>query len=139
LAGQLSKAGIRTTLRTHEWVQYFGTLGYNHRTGPVWLIGWGTSTYDAEVVYVPLFRTGRFLSNYYNADFEGLIEQAQATMDSRKRAELYHRINRIWVDDAAAMPLYQQQDLYGASRRLSWKARGDELIKGYEMAIREAK
>src|SRR5712671_7852059 len=139
LTGQLTKAGIRTTLRTHEWVHYFGTPGYNHRTGPVWLIGWGTSTYDAEAVYVPLFRSGRFLSNYYNADFEGLIEQAQSTMDARKRAELYQRINRIWVEDAAAMPLYQQQDLYGASRRLQWKARGDELIKGYEMTVREAR
>src|SRR6266446_4486143 len=139
LAGQLTKAGIRTTLRTHEWVHYFGTLAYNHRTGPVWLIGWGTSTYDAEAVYVPLFRAGRFLSNYHNADFEGLIEQAQSTMDARRRAELYQRINRIWVEDAAAMPLYQQQDLYGASRRLQWKARGDELIKGYEMGLREAR
>src|SRR6266446_5014239 len=139
LAGQLTKAGIRTTLRTHEWVHYFGTLGYNHRAAPVWLIGWGTSTYDAEAVYVPLFRSGRFLSNYYNADFEGLIEQAQSTMDARKRAELYQRINRIWVEDAAAMPLYQQQDLYGANRRLQWKARGDELIKGYEMGLREAR
>ena len=27
-------------------------------------------------------------------------------MDARKRAEIYHRINRIWVEDAAAMPLY---------------------------------
>ena len=37
------------------------------------------------------------------------------------------------------MPLYQQQDLYGANRRVQWKARGDELIKGYEMAVREAR
>jgi hypothetical protein len=43
------------------------------------------------------------------------------------------------VEDAAAMPLYQQQDLYGASRRLQWKARGDELIKGYEMALRASR
>src|SRR5258705_9426407 len=118
LAGQRTKAGIRTTLRTHERVHYFGTLGYNHRAAPVWLIGWGTSTYDAEAVYVPLFRSGRFLSNYYNADFEGLIEQAQSTMDARKRAELYPWVYRIWVEDVAAMPLYQQQDLYRATERM---------------------
>src|SRR5438132_7447205 len=88
LAGQLTKAGIRTTLKTHEWVHYFGTLAYNHRKQPVWLLGWGTSTYDAETMYVPLFRAGRFLSNYYNAEFEGMIEQAQATMDPRKRFDL---------------------------------------------------
>src|SRR5712671_3028725 len=101
VTGQLTKAGIRTTVRTHEWVHYFGTLAYNHKTPPVWLIGWGAGTYDAETVYVPLFRSGRFLSNYYNADFEGMIEQAQATMDPKKRVEIYHRINRLWVEDAA--------------------------------------
>ncbi|HYS93537.1 MAG TPA: hypothetical protein VEL48_08915, partial [Candidatus Acidoferrales bacterium] len=136
IAGQLSKAGIRTTVRTHEWVHYFGNLAYNHKTPPVWLIGWGTGTYDAEAVYVPLFRSGRFLSNYYNADFEGMIEQAQSTMDAKKRYELYQRINRLWVDDAAAMPLYQQLDLYGATKRMVWKARGDENIKGYDMGVR---
>jgi peptide/nickel transport system substrate-binding protein len=136
IAGQLSKAGIRTTVKTHEWVHYFGTLAYNHKTPPVWLIGWGTASYDAETVYVPLFRAGRFLSNYYNADFEGMIEQAQSTMDPKKRYELYQRINRLWVEDAAAMPLYQQIDLYGATKRVVWKARGDEAIKGYEMGLR---
>jgi len=137
IAGQLTKAGIRTTVRTHEWVHYFGTLAYNHRTPPVWLIGWGTSTYDAETVYVPLFRSGRFLSNYYNADFEGMIEQAQATMDPKKRFDLYFKINRLWVEDAAAMPLYQQLDLYGATKRMAWKARGDESIKGYDMGLKD--
>jgi peptide/nickel transport system substrate-binding protein len=133
IAGQLTKAGIRIALRTYEWVHYIGTLAYNHRTGPVWLIGWGA--YDAEVVYVSLFRSGKILSNYSNADFDGMLDEAQRTMDPRRRLELYHRINRLWVDDAAAMPLYQQIDLYGATKHLVWKARGDERIKGYDMAV----
>jgi len=139
IAGQLSKAGIRTTVRTHEWVHYSGMLAYNHRTGPVWLLGWGTSTYDAEGVSVPIFRAGRLLSNYYNADFEGMSEQAQATMDPKKRFELYLMINRLWVEDAAAMPLYQRLDLYGATRRMIWKGRGDEAIEGYDMAVEDTK
>jgi hypothetical protein len=43
------------------------------------------------------------------------------------------------VEDAAGMPLYQQLDLYGATRRLAWKARGDERLKGYDMAVKDAK
>jgi len=35
-----------------------------------------------------------------------------------------------------AAPLYQQVDLYGASKRLNWKARSDELIKAYDMSIK---
>jgi peptide/nickel transport system substrate-binding protein len=139
IAGQLSKAGIRITLRVHEWGNYLNSMAYVHKAGPVWLIGWGTSAYDAETVYVPLFRSGKILANYHNADFDGMVDQAQTVMDPKRRAELYHRITRLWIDDAAAMPLYQQLDLYGATRRMSWKARGDEQIKGFDMALKDAR
>ena len=139
IAGQLTKAGIRTTLRVHEWGNYLNNMAYVHRAGPVWLIGWGTAAYDAETVYVPLFRSGKILANYHNADLDGMVDQAQTVMDPKRRAELYQRITRLWIDDAAAMPLYQQLDLYGATRRVSWKARGDEQIKGFDMALRDAR
>ena len=131
--------GIRTMLRTFEWGNYLNNMGYVHKAGPLWLIGWGTATYDAETVYVPLFRSGKIISNYHNADFDGMIDEAQTVMDAKRRQELYTKINRLWVEDAAAMPLYQQLDLYGATKRMVWKARGDELIKGYDMAIKDDK
>ena len=56
VTGQLTKAGIRTTLRTFEFVNYLNSMVYVHKAGPVWLIGWGTPTVDAETIYVPLFR-----------------------------------------------------------------------------------
>jgi peptide/nickel transport system substrate-binding protein len=136
VAGQLTKAGIRTTLRTFEFVNYMNNMAYVHKAGPVWLIGWGVGTMDAEGVYVPLFRSGKFLSNYANPDFDRMVDEAQATMDERKRLELYHRINRLIVEDAAVVPLYQQLDLYGVNRRLDWKARSDEIIKAFDMGLR---
>jgi len=137
IAGQLSKAGIRTTVRIHEGVSWLNNVLYVHKAGPVYLLGWGSGgSYDAEGVYDPLFRSGRILTNYYNADLDGLDDEAKQSMDPKRRVELFHRINRIVVDDAAAMPLYQQIDLYGVNRRLVWRARGDERIKGYDMAIR---
>jgi len=30
-------------------------------------------------------------------------------------------------------------DLYGATRRMAWKARGDERIKGFDTAIRNGR
>ena len=64
-------------------------------------------------------------------------DEAKQSMDPKRRLDLFLRMNRIMVDDAAAMPLYQQIDLYGATKRVIWKARGDERIKGYDMALRE--
>jgi peptide/nickel transport system substrate-binding protein len=138
-AGQLTKAGIRTTLKTFEWVNYLNNMAYAHKAGPVWLIGWGVPTMDAESVYVPLFRTGGILGNYHNPDFDRMVDEAQTIMDEKKRLAQYHAINKLWLEDQAAVPLYQQIDLYGASKRLNWKARSDELIKAYDMSLKEAK
>jgi peptide/nickel transport system substrate-binding protein len=139
VAGQLSRAGIKPVVRTHEFVAYLNNYAYKHRGGPVWLIGWGTPTLDAETVYGPLFVSTGNLTTYSNAELDKLYAEAQTQMDEKKRLEQYHRINKLWIDDAAAAPLYQQLDLYGASKRLNWKARSDELIKAYEMSFRDGK
>jgi peptide/nickel transport system substrate-binding protein len=137
VGGQLTKAGIRTTVRTYEFVNYLNNMVYVHKAGPVWLIGWGTPTIDAETVYVPLFRSGNILANYHHEDFNRMIDEAQTIMDEKKRLEQYHRINKLFVDDVPAVPLYQQVDLYGVGKRVNWKARSDERLKAYEMSVRE--
>src|SRR5215468_4570945 len=69
VSGQLTKAGIRTTLRTHEFVAYLNNMVYVHKAGPVWLIGWGHPAMDAEAIYVPLFKSPNIFVNWFNADF----------------------------------------------------------------------
>jgi peptide/nickel transport system substrate-binding protein len=138
-AGQLTKAGIRTTLRVYEFVNYLNNMVYVHKAGPVWLIGWGQGTMDAEGIYVPLFRSGNLMSNYHNPEFDRMLDEAQTILDEKKRLAQFHAINKLWIEDQAAVPLYQQIDLYGASKRLTWKARSDELIKAYDMTIKDAK
>jgi len=139
VAGQLTKAGIRTTMRSFEFVTYLNTMVYVHKAGPVWLIGWGHPTMDAEAIYVPLFKAPGLFVNWHNDDFNGMTEEAQTQMDEKKRLAQYHKINKLWVEEAPAVPLYQQIDLYGANRRLAWKARSDELIRAYDMSLKEAK
>jgi peptide/nickel transport system substrate-binding protein len=136
VAGQLTKAGIKTTLRTFEFVSYLNNMVYVHKAGPVWLIGWGHGTMDAEAIYVPLFKSPNIFVNWHNEDFNGMVEQAQSEMDEKKRLAQYHRINKLWIEEVPAIPLYQQIDLYGANKRLTWKARSDELIRAYDMAIK---
>ena len=126
IAGQLTKAGIRTTLRAHEWGNYLNNMAYVHKAGPVWLIGWGTTTYDAETVYVPLFRSGKILGNYHNADFDGMVDEAQKIMDPKQPPRAYHQdqqaLGRGRRRDAAlpaARPLRRDQahGVEGARRR----------------------
>jgi peptide/nickel transport system substrate-binding protein len=139
VAGQLNKAGIKTTLRTYEFVNYLNNMVYVHKAGPVWLIGWGTNTMDAETIYVPLFKSPSIFVNWHHEDFNRMVDEAQTIMDDKKRLEQWHRINKLWVEEMPAVPLYQQLDLYGVAKRVSWKARSDEVIQAYEMSVKDGK
>ena len=136
VGGQLSKAGIRTSVKTFEFVNYLNNMVYVHKAGPVWLIGWGTNSMDAETIYGPLFKAPGIFVNWHNEDFNRMFEEAQSIMDDKKRLEQYHRINKLWVEEMPAVPLYQQIDLYGVNKRVNWKARSDEVIKAYDMALK---
>ena len=139
VAGQLTKAGIKTTLRTYDFVTYLNNMVYVHKAGPVWLIGWGTPTMDGETIYGPLFKSPGIFVNWHHEEFNRMVDEAQAIMDEKKRLEQYHRINRLWVEEMPAVPLYQQLDLYGVSKRLVWKARPDEVIQAYTMSLKDGK
>ena len=139
VSGQLTKAGIKTTLRTYDFVTYLNNMVYVHKAGPVWLIGWGTNTMDAETIYVPLFKSPGIFVNWQNEDFNRMVDEAQTIMDEKKRLEQYHRINRLWVEEMPAVPLYQQIDLYGVAKRLNWKARSDEVLQAYTMSLKDGK
>ena len=139
VTGQLNKAGIKTTLKTYEFVNYLNNMVYVHKAGPVWLIGWGTPTLDAETIYGPLFKAPGIFVNWQNDDFIKMTDEAQSIMDEKKRLEQYHRINKLWVEEMPAVPLYQQVDLYGVNKRLNWKARSDEVLNAFTMSLKDGK
>jgi peptide/nickel transport system substrate-binding protein len=136
ITGQLTQVGIRTQLRVHEWTSYMNNLAYAHGGGPMWLIGWGNTTWDADNTFTNMFKTGELLANYWNPDFNVLLDEGQTNMDPKKRLQIYSKVSRLFVNDAPAIPLYQQIDNYGVSRRLQWTARSDERIEGFNIAIK---
>ena len=139
IGGQLSKAGIRTAVRTHEWGTYLNQMTYVHGAGPIALIGWGNTTWDADGSLTPLFRTGKILSNYHNAEFDGLIDEAATTVDPKARLALYAKALGIWVDDGASIPLYQQMDIYGVSKRVKFQALSSEQLVGPWICLSDQK
>src|SRR5256885_4895518 len=47
----------------------YTTLFRSHKAGPVYLLGWGYPTADADGIYRPLFHSGSLFANYYNPEF----------------------------------------------------------------------
>lgn len=139
IGGQLTKAGIRTTVKTHEWGTYLNQMTYVHAAGPINLIGWGNTTWDADGTLTPLFRTGKIFTNYHNEQFDSLIDEAATTVDPKARLGLYSKALQIWVDDGAAIPLYQQMDIYGVAKRVKFQALSSEQLVGAWICLADQK
>src|SRR3989449_11552650 len=107
------------TLSLHDAlpISYLNQMAFVHKASPMYLIGWGNTTWDADGTLSPVWRSGNPLANHYSINFDGMIDEAQTTVDSKRRLETYARAQRLMLDDGAVLPLYQQMDLYGVSRR----------------------
>ena len=88
----------------------------------MFLIGWGNTTWDADASLFPTLRSGNPFANYFSPEFDLLVDEAQVTADNTRRRALYARAQRLVLDDAAVIPLYQQVDLYGVNKRLRFQA-----------------
>ncbi len=139
VAGQLTRAGIRTRVKTHEWTAYLSQLVYPHKANPMYLIGWGNTTWDADGTLTPLFRSGSAQANYHSPDFDGLVDEAQTAVDPKRRLELYAKAQRLMLDDDAVLPLYQQMDIYGVNKRANFQAPSSEQLVGVWMSLKDGK
>jgi len=102
---------------------------------PMYELGWGSNSYDADNTLVPLFKTGERLSTYANPQLDKMLEDARFELDAKKRAAIYARALALIHDEAPWLFLFQYEDLYATSKRLVWTARGDELIFCDEMKL----
>jgi peptide/nickel transport system substrate-binding protein len=103
----LREVGVEAELVTMEWAAY---LAYLRRpveaaVHPMYLIGWGCVTLDADYGLFPLLHStqwpmaGWALSFYKNEAVDRLLDEARITPDLAKRRALYKEaIELIWED-----------------------------------------
>jgi peptide/nickel transport system substrate-binding protein len=134
IAGQLQKYGIAIDVRPQEWVSYYRQASQKEVT-PMYLLGWGNITYDADNTYASLLATNGATSAYSNPALDKLIDAARYELDAKKREALYAKAAAIVHEDAPWLFLFQYEDLYATTKRLTWDARGDEAIYCTDMRL----
>ena len=116
VAGQLAKAGVRTTLKTFDYVSYLTPsctstrlAGRGHRLGPP----------SDQLLRGHLHRRcsdraacSRTITTPISTAW---WTRRSGRIDDKKRLEIYQRVNELSIEDAAAVPLYQQVNLCGGS------------------------
>ena len=127
VAGQLSQTGATVTTKIQEWTTYVNQTSQRALT-PVYELGWGNDSYDADNTLTSLFGSDARLSTYANPQLDKLLTDARFELDPLRRNAIYAKALMLIHDDAPWIFLFEYEDLYATSKRLNWHARGDELI-----------
>ncbi|MBP1990005.1 ABC transporter substrate-binding protein [Paenibacillus eucommiae] len=126
---QLAKVGIRLQVDIQPWPQFISRFR-NHQYDQMYYVGWGNSTFDPDEVY----RNAYIAPNpwnptdFHHEDMANMVMEASNILDQERRKDLYRMACLIFRDELPWIPLFQQFDLYGLSKKWDWKPRMDEYI-----------
>jgi len=99
---------IKVNLHGLDWPAYRVKRGEEDM--PAYVYGWYPDYVDPDnYVYPFLHSSGSswLHNNYANSKMDSLIEEARATADATKRKDLYAQIQKIMVEDAPIVPMFQ--------------------------------
>jgi peptide/nickel transport system substrate-binding protein len=137
IVADLTKVGIRVTQRfIGESVPFISQVKDN-KGGPMFQWSWGYySIFDADAILYDVFKCGETYSYYCNKALDDLIHAGRATMDPKKRAEIYAKAQRLLHDDAGYLFKWGLRGVWGLSNRIDYEAPRDEIDRMYLVTVR---
>ena len=106
---QLERTGLITVnLHSADWPSFRKNRLADSMA--VYIGGWWPDYIDADDYIYPLMHSrgsGWLQTNYGNPEMDRLVEQARVVTDPAVRSELYQQIQKIMVDDAPVIPIFQ--------------------------------
>lgn len=139
---QLSKVGINLTLNELSIEEFNKKVVYNKNTS-LWLVGWGTVSFDGGYIYDLFIRTegenilGFYNSGHYsNTRVDEIGFEASTEMNSFFRTKLLQEGFRIAIsEDICVIPLFSQELLILTSKEIIMEPRADLRFNVKELDI----
>ena len=110
IQADLANVGVRADIRTLEWAEWLEEEGAgNYDT---YVCSWNGGT-DPEDYFYAQHKTGEVFNftGYSNPTVDELLEEGRSTQDQAARKDIYAEINRIIVDDAPYIYLYNPLEI----------------------------
>lgn len=135
VAAMLERVGVRVTLNYVEFgrfVQLLLSKDYED------MAFWGAATVpDADVYLGAIFVKGGAYSANASDEFDDAYSRAQRTMDPTRRLDLYKKAQEVIFEEAPAIFLHQQVNVFGVSPRVSgFRPDPDEGIRVQGVRLR---
>jgi peptide/nickel transport system substrate-binding protein len=128
IVADLAKVGIRTKQRHIGEIGPFVTQVKEGKAGPMFEWSWGYySVFDADAILYDVMRCGEAYSYYCNKEVDDLIHAGRSTLDAKKRAEVYAKIQKLIHEDAAYLFKWGLRGVWGVSNRVDYEAPRDEI------------
>ena len=119
----LAKAGIRTKARMVGESGPFTNLVRDNKADPMFEWSWGYySIFDADAIFFDVMTCNQPYSYYCNKAFDDLVIQGRSTLDTKKRAEIYAKAQKLIHDDAAYLFKWGLRGVWGISNRIDYEA-----------------
>jgi len=132
IVSMLAQVGLDAQLEAMPVRNYWPELREDNFD--MYLLGWGSGTFDAEhpvrfLVHTPGDRLGTWnFGGYSNPRVDELLPRIQSEIDEAERQAMLDEVARIVRDDAVYAPLYVQPLLWGARETIELTQRADDFF-----------
>jgi peptide/nickel transport system substrate-binding protein len=119
-AAELARAGIRARVRPLEWAAFIERIDAGDYEAAS--LAWAAS--DGNPDPYPYWHSSQFppkgvnVASFANAAADRLMDEARSELDPAKRREIYHRLHRIFRDEAPVVFVVNASQKYAFRRRV---------------------
>ncbi len=135
IASQLADVGIKTKITEMEFGAFMNKHVQARNLAPIAYLTYAWATLDADGL-LSLTQKGNVYDYWGDVAFSEMIAEGRATVDPAKRMAAYRKATARMCEEAPVVFLFVQPVTYGTSRRVIWKARGDDWVRASDFALR---
>ncbi|UBV44686.1 ABC transporter substrate-binding protein (plasmid) [Deinococcus taeanensis] len=130
IAGFFQAVGLKPELKTYETNTFYSDIIPKNKTSNAYQMGWGGWTFDFDNTAYLLYHSKQFWNpDYTSKELDALLDKQHKLSDQAQRQVILRSIAKFTHDEAIDIPLYNQQDLWGVSKRVQgFQAPSDSLL-----------
>ncbi|MFT3690370.1 ABC transporter substrate-binding protein [Paenirhodobacter sp.] len=137
VAAYWAETGLNVTTDIQEFSQYLDSLmGSGPRPDAIFIAN-SNELLDADREMSFIYHKDGAAASNSDAEMAAMIDAARVETDPTRRKALYDAIEQKGHDLNYTVPLFNLQDIYGMSERLTWQPRTDAKLMIREMTVTE--
>jgi peptide/nickel transport system substrate-binding protein len=133
IAQQFGDIGVKTGLEVLDWSVYVQQVPHK---GPIFMLGWGsTQTLDADAAIYAIMKSGEPYSGASIPELDKLLDESRQIVDPAKRKTVLENIQKLAAEQVPLLTLYQEDSLYGKSKKVGFEGRPDARIPVFDIKL----